>query len=451
MKAGPLNGAEERTRIKQTRVIYETACALAESTTLVEAAPRMLEAICEAFGWEYGAFWNVDRSAARLHCLATWHPPSLPFEDFAAISRQTEFASGIGLPGRVWASGKPAWIPDVVHDSNFPRAPFADRVGLHAAFGFPVLGGAEAIGVMEFFSQEIREPDEELLAMLTTVGSQIGLFVERKRAEEELDRFFTLSPDLLCIANFDGYFLRLNPSWERTLGIPREELLAKPWLDFVHPADREATVGAKIDGRERHAAHQFRESLSVRGWLVQVAAVDGRLVQGPRPDLRGRARRDRQEAGGPGARDRQAAGRRSDHRQGRVPGQHEPRDPHADERHHRHDRADPPHEAHAGTARLPAHRQGFERGASGASSTTSSTSRRSRRGTCRSNASRSASATSSRTPSGCWRRARTKKAWSSPAASRRTSPRRSSAIPGACDRSSSIWSATRSSSPSGAK
>ena len=81
--------------------------------------------------------------------------------------------------------------------------------------------------------------------MLTTVGSQIGLFVERKRAEEELDRFFTLSRDLLCIANFDGYFVRLNPAWERTLGIPREELLAKPWLDFVHPDDREATIGAR--------------------------------------------------------------------------------------------------------------------------------------------------------------------------------------------------------------
>ena len=63
--------------------------------------------------------------------------------------------------------------------------------------------------------------------MLATVGSQVGLFVERKRAEEELDRFFTLSPDLLCIANFDGYFLRLNPAWERVLGLPREVLLVE--------------------------------------------------------------------------------------------------------------------------------------------------------------------------------------------------------------------------------
>ena len=102
---------------------------------------------------------------------------------------------------------------------------------------------------MEFFSREIREPDEDLLATLATVGSQIGLFVERKRAEEELDRFFTLSPDLLCIANFDGYFVRLNPAWERVLGIGREELLAKPWLDFVHPDDREATISAGTTDR----------------------------------------------------------------------------------------------------------------------------------------------------------------------------------------------------------
>jgi len=237
--------ARSRARMQQ-QVVYATAAALAESTTLVEAAPRMLESICGALGWEYGAFWTIDRAANCLRCAATWHSPSLPFDEFSTVSRGTTFVSGVGLPGRVWARLEPTWIPDVVHDANFPRAPFAARVGLHAAFGFPMLGRAGILGVMEFFSREIREPDEGLLAMLETVGSQIGLFVERKRAEEELERFFTLSVDLLCIASFDGYFLRLNPAWERTLGMSREALLATPWLDFVHPDDREATVSAKV-------------------------------------------------------------------------------------------------------------------------------------------------------------------------------------------------------------
>src|SRR5207253_2892255 len=82
----------------------------------------------------------------------------------------------------------------------------ARREGVHAAFALPILAQRQVTGVMEFFSREIREPDKDLLRMLTQVGSHIGQFIERKRAEEELDRFFTLSLDLLCLAGFDGYF-----------------------------------------------------------------------------------------------------------------------------------------------------------------------------------------------------------------------------------------------------
>jgi two-component system sensor histidine kinase/response regulator len=300
MEPSPPNQAQERTRIEQRRVVYETACALAESTTLVEAAPRMLEAICEALGWEYGAFWRVDRAANLLRCIATWYPPSLQFDEFTAVNRQTAFDSGIGLPGRVWASRQPAWIPDVVHDGNFPRAPFADRVGLHGAFGFPVLRGSEVLGVMEFFSREIREPDEELFAMLTTVSSEVGLFVDRKRAEEDLDRFFTLSLDLLCIANFDGYFLRLNPAWERALGFAEADLLARPFLDFVHPDDREATIGVMsvlITGSQvTDFENRYRSRDSSYKWLqwTAVAYKDLGLIYAVARDITDRKQADRE-------------------------------------------------------------------------------------------------------------------------------------------------------------
>jgi PAS domain S-box-containing protein len=221
---------------------YVAARALAESASLAEAAPRVLQAMCEALRWDYGALWNVDSGANALRCVEAWHLPSVSVPEFEAASRSTVFTRGVGLPGRVWASGEPAWIPDVVGDANFPRAAIARREGLHAAFALPILTRHQVSGVMEFFSREIREPDEGLLKMLTQVGAHIGQFMERKRAEEDLERFFNLSLDLLCLAGFDGYFKRVNPVWERVLGYTTDELLARPYLDFVHPDDRNPTT-----------------------------------------------------------------------------------------------------------------------------------------------------------------------------------------------------------------
>ena len=64
------------------------------------------------------------------------------------------FASGVGLPGRVLASGRPSWIIDVTKDPNFPRATGATDIGIKASFGFPVLIGHEVVAVLEFFASE---------------------------------------------------------------------------------------------------------------------------------------------------------------------------------------------------------------------------------------------------------------------------------------------------------
>ncbi|MBZ5565031.1 MAG: response regulator [Acidobacteriia bacterium] len=168
---------------------YAVTRVLAESGTLAEATPRILAAVAESLGWEVGAIWQVDDAADALRCVEFWHAPQVQVREFQAITRERAFARGEGLPGRVWEHGKPFWIPDVPSDGNFPRVPHAIKEGLHSAFGFPVRSGERIVGVIEFFSREIRPPDEDLLRLFDAIGSQIGQFVERRRAEEELQRY----------------------------------------------------------------------------------------------------------------------------------------------------------------------------------------------------------------------------------------------------------------------
>jgi len=231
----------ENEAVRRLHAQYSVARALAESSSLREAAGRILQAIGEALGGDYAGLWQVDAARGGLRCVETWSAPGTSFAEFEAVSRQSTLARGIGLPGRVWATGQPFFAPDIIHDPNFPRGPAVARVGLHSALGFPVLLGTELIGVLEFFSREIGRPDAELLEMLATVGSQIGQFAERKRAEADLATLFDTSPDLLCIAGVDGTFRRLNPAWEKTLGFTAAELMSRPYVDFVHPEDRPAT------------------------------------------------------------------------------------------------------------------------------------------------------------------------------------------------------------------
>ncbi|MBH0190878.1 MAG: PAS domain S-box protein [Nitrospira sp.] len=165
---------------------YAVTRVLADAATLDDAVPKIIQAIGESLEWELGVFWRVDRQAGVLRCVSVWNAETLAVEDFVHKTQEQSFKPGEGLPGRIWDTGRPAWIPDVVRDGNFPRSETAAKTGLHGAFAFPIRVGGEVEGVIEFFSRYVQKPDEELLNMMTDVGLKVGQFGERTRAEEAL-------------------------------------------------------------------------------------------------------------------------------------------------------------------------------------------------------------------------------------------------------------------------
>lgn len=210
---------------------HEVTQVLSGAPSLNDAVRRIMQVICEGLGWDVGAIWQVRPSENLLRCVDLWQLAGLEMGEFSMITRKITFAPGVDMPGRVWRSGEPLWIPDIAGDPNFPRGPYAARVGLHAAFGVPIRCGSDVLGVLEVFSHEIQEPDDELLQMLNGIGSQIGQFIERTQVEEELARseqkyrqLFESSRDaIMTIFPPEWKFTSANAATLKLFGVRDEE------------------------------------------------------------------------------------------------------------------------------------------------------------------------------------------------------------------------------------
>jgi PAS domain S-box-containing protein len=177
-------------RLAERRLATQGAVSrvLAAADSLDEAAPLILGAVAESEGWDFGALWEVDEGTDVLRCRDIWHRPGIEVDELAGATRGMAFPRGVGLPGRVWDAGQALLSLDVAEDNNYPRAVLALRAGFHSALGFPISEGGKVTGVIDFLAVDAREPDDKLKEMFELIGRQIGLFIRRRRAQDEVRR-----------------------------------------------------------------------------------------------------------------------------------------------------------------------------------------------------------------------------------------------------------------------
>jgi PAS domain S-box-containing protein len=229
------------------RTEHAVARVLASTSDEDNAHPRLLAAIGAALGWDFGALWiAAEDEGSFLRCQHTWEGAFTPVAAFAEASRSVMLAPGQGLPGDVWRTGRPAWIADAErYPRPLPRAEAAAKAGLRSAFAFPIRCAGNVLGVMEFFAAARVAPDDELLATMSSLGSQIGQFVERCRAERgvrESDARKTaiLNASFDCIVTMDGsgHIVEVNAATEATFGYTAQELVGRELAEVMIPPGR---------------------------------------------------------------------------------------------------------------------------------------------------------------------------------------------------------------------
>ncbi len=248
------------------QLLHRTASEANMAESVDEAFRLCLASVCEHKGWSVGhAYIRSEKSPGRLSPTDIW---CLNDEDrfakFRGITSITEFERGVGLPGRVLATGQPSWITDVNKDTNFPRARLAKDIGVKAGFALPVLVGSEVAAVLEFFSDNAYEPDDKLLGTLTHIGTQLGRVVERIRAETALRESERIKANILetaldgiVIMDADGKIVEFNSSAENTFAYTRDQALGKKVVDVIFPPGL----------RERYRRKFKRHIATGKGWV----------------------------------------------------------------------------------------------------------------------------------------------------------------------------------------
>jgi PAS domain S-box-containing protein len=276
--------AEERLRAQ-----YDVGTVLAGAATLEEAAPAILEIVCDHLDWDVSNIWTSDDKAGVLRCSAS--TSRVEASAFMDETRSARFRVGNGMPGQVWLTGEPTWITDLANYEHFTRKSGL-QAGLKTGIAVPVRIASDIYAVVEFFSKERRERDEALLTTLATIGAQLGHFIERKRAEaalkesEERYRVLVEHSPAPILVHQDRAVVYANPAATALLGArSSQELLGRNVLSLVHPAYHqvmEARIEQVVE-QGRHAELVQERFIRLDGQMMDVEVVSMPATFNDRP------------------------------------------------------------------------------------------------------------------------------------------------------------------------
>ena len=235
---------------KSLQLLQGTAAAANSAKAIDDAIQTCLESICKFGGWSIGHCFMADEQGETLRSAGVWYLDDLErYGVFQDVTEKIEISSGGGFSALVLTSGEPRWFADVSEEKNFIRARVAKDVGIKGAAAFPVLVGDEVVAVLEFFALDQVEPNDTVLEVMASVGTQLGRVVERERSEAA--RFKTVvdhMPASVHLRDRDGRFILINREYEEFHGVTNGFVRGKTLKEVVPAMKAAYTLHDNIAG-----------------------------------------------------------------------------------------------------------------------------------------------------------------------------------------------------------
>jgi PAS domain S-box-containing protein len=254
-----MNPISSQSAQKVLQAAYDVSLLLGDCANLADARREVLRIIGETTDWKAGMFWEVGKD--ELYCAEVWSAVEANALEFVKASQEARPRRDVGLPGRVWSSGKPAWA-DFETQKEMEQEALATKAGFRIAFAFPVRFAQQVLGVIEFFGEE-RHLDDELVQMMVSLGQQVGQFIERCRMSDalqqqknELSSFVENASVGMHWIGADGIIQWANDAELQMLGYSKDEYVGRPISEFLVKPEAEDSVlaclrrGEKVRNRE---------------------------------------------------------------------------------------------------------------------------------------------------------------------------------------------------------
>lgn len=231
--------ARQRAR-QRVAVQYATTRLLSESSTLQQAAKRLLPELALTLEFDVAELWMMDYEAGALRCSGHWLSPSVP-PSYAEHLDNVVVQAGQGTLGRVYSKQEPVWISDIQNSEDYLRKEQSEAAHLKSAVAVPVLIWPDVAGVLLLLSQRKLDLDREQFQALAAIGAQLGQFITRRRAIERLQETTELQRAILHSANFSiiatdaqGVVKSMNATSEQWLGYTSDDLVGSQTPIVLH-------------------------------------------------------------------------------------------------------------------------------------------------------------------------------------------------------------------------